>query len=318
MITRKLGPALAAGCTVVIKPSEETPLSALALCAIAQEAGVPDGVVNCLTVGREEVEEVGMALCHSSVFKKLSFTGSTKVGKWLYRECSSTVKKLSLELGGNAPFIVFDDADLDVAVAALMNSKFRNAGQTCISSNRVLVQSGVYEKFSHLLAEKVSKLHCGNGLSKETTIGPLINRGGLDKVHRQVQDCLSQGATTLVGGAPHKELNAAGGTFYRPTVLTNVSLTMLPFSEETFGPLVPLLMFETEQEAVEIANGTPYGLAAYACTRDLGRAWRLSEALEFGMVGLNEVCSLILALASHRQADAIPSSLIASVYTGRD
>jgi len=288
MITRKVGPAIAAGCTVLIKPSEETPLSALALCAIAHEAGVPPGVINCLTVGREEVIEVGAALCHNPLLRKLSFTGSTKVGQWLMKESSSTLKRISLELGGNAPFIVFNDADLDVALAALMNSKFRNAGQTCISSNRILVQEGVYDTFSKMVSNKVSELVCGNGIDKGVTVGPLINDQGLLKVKRQVEDCISKGAIATTGGAVNSDLNAMGGTFFQPTVLTGVTPDMVPFREETFGPVAPLMMFKTEKEAIELANDTEYGLAGYACTRDLARAWRVAEALEFGLVGINE------------------------------
>lgn len=288
MITRKVGPAIAAGCTVVIKPSEETPLSALALCAIAEEAGVPAGVINCLTVGREEVVEVGTALCHSPLLRKLSFTGSTNVGKWLMRESSYNVKRLSLELGGNAPFIVFDDANLEVAVAALMASKFRNAGQTCISSNRILVQKGVYEKFSKMLAEKVASLKCGNGLEKGVTMGPLINEQGLNKVTKHVNDSIAKGAKALVGGKPHAALNSKGGSFFEPTVLINVNSNMMPFSEETFGPVAPLMMFETDEEAIELANKTEFGLAGYACTSSLSRAWKVAEGIEFGLVGINE------------------------------
>lgn len=288
MITRKVGPAIAAGCTVLIKPSEETPLSALALCAIAHEAGVPAGVINCLTVGREEVTEVGMALCHNPLLRKLSFTGSTKVGQWLMKESASTLKRISLELGGNAPFIVFDDADLHVALNALMNSKFRNAGQTCISSNRILVQEGVYEKFAKMVSEKVAELVCGNGLDKGVTLGPLINDQGLLKVKRQVDDCISKGAIATTGGAVNSDLNAMGGTFFQPTVLTGVTPDMVPCHEETFGPIAPLIMFKTEREAIDLANDTEYGLAGYACTRDLARAWRVAERLEFGLVGINE------------------------------
>lgn len=289
MITRKVGPALAAGCTVVIKPSEETPLTALAFCAIAEEAGVPPGVINCLTVGRDEVVDVGKVLCNSPLIRKVSFTGSTPVGKWLMRESASTVKRVSLELGGNAPFIVFDDADLDVAVAALMSSKFRNAGQACIASNRVFVQDGVYDKFAQMLADKVSKtLKCGNGMDAGTSIGPLINQQGLAKVSRQAEDCLAKGATALTGGSIHEELNARGGTFFQPTVLTGVSSDMLPFQEETFGPLLPLMKFTTEEEVLAMANDSPFGLAGYACTQDLARAFRVSEELDCGMVGINE------------------------------
>ena len=288
MITRKLAPALAAGCTVVIKPAELTPLSALALCAIAHEAGVPPGVINCLTVGREEVVEVGTALCHSKVIRKLSFTGSTAVGKFLYRECSETVKKLSLELGGNAPFIVFDDADVDVAVKALMNAKFRNTGQTCISSNRVFVQEGIYDRFSQALAEKVKEIKVGDGFDAINAAGPLINHAGLAKVAEHVEDCISKGASAIVGGKPIADLNAKGGTYFQPTILTGVTRMMKPFYEETFGPVAPLFRFKTEEEVIKLANDTPFGLAAYTCTSNIARAFRVSEALEAGMVGVNE------------------------------
>ena len=288
MITRKLGPALAAGCTAVIKPAELTPLSALALCAIAHEAGVPAGVVNCLTVGREEVQEVGRALCHHDDLRKISFTGSTPVGKWLYRESADTVKKLSLELGGNAPFIVFDDADIDVAVKALINCKFRNTGQVCIASNRIFVQDGVYDAFATALSAKVQNIKCGDGFDATNSAGPLINAQGLSKVTSQVDDCVALGASVLLGGSPMQELNDLGGTFYKPTILTGVTPEMAPYREETFGPVAPLFRFTTEEEVIRMANDTPFGLAAYACTSNMSRAFRVSEALESGMVGINE------------------------------
>jgi succinate-semialdehyde dehydrogenase / glutarate-semialdehyde dehydrogenase len=272
---------------VVLKPSEETPLTALALCAIAEEAGIPSGVINCLTVGREEVKAVGEALCHSDKIRKLSFTGSTAVGKFLMRESASTVKKVSLELGGNAPFIVFDDADLDVAVKAIMTTKFRNAGQACIASNRILVQENVYEKFADLLCKKVTKMVVGNGLQPGVSLGPLINQKGLEKVSRHVDDSIAKGAQLLTGGPVEVSMNSSGATFYKPTVLTGVTPEMAPFTEETFGPLAALMAFKTEEEAIQIANDTPYGLAAYVCTKDNGRIWRVSEALEFGMIGVN-------------------------------
>jgi succinate-semialdehyde dehydrogenase/glutarate-semialdehyde dehydrogenase len=256
MITRKLAPALAAGCTTVIKPSEETPLSALAICAIAQEAGLPPGVVNCLTVDRLQVEEVGRALCHSKDVRKISFTGSTPVGKWLMRESASNVKKVSLELGGNAPFIVFDDCDVDVAVQALMLAKFRNAGQVCIASNRILVQEGIYDKFANKLTEAVSKLQVGHGFDPASTVGPLINEKGLQKVAHHVKDCVDKGAMVLTGGNPSLYNAEFGGFFFEPTVLRGVTKDMLPFRQETFGPLVPLLSFKTVEEAIELANDT--------------------------------------------------------------
>jgi succinate-semialdehyde dehydrogenase/glutarate-semialdehyde dehydrogenase len=288
MITRKLAPALAAGCTAVIKPTEETPLSALAICAIAQEAGLPAGVVNCLTVSREDVESVGRSLCHSKLIRKVSFTGSTAVGKWLMRESASTVKRISLELGGNAPFIVFDDADVDVAVTACIQSKLRNAGQVCIASNRILVQEGIYDTFSQKLAEAVRKLKVGDGFDLDTNLGPLINSKGLAKVSTHVEDCVSKGATVLTGGKPHHELNRDGGCFFEPTVLVGVTRNMLPFSQETFGPIIPLLKFQTEEEAISIANDTEYGLSAYFCTENLSRAFNVAEKLEAGIIGVNE------------------------------
>lgn len=288
MITRKAGAALAAGCSVVIKPSEETPLSATALCAIAEEAGLPPGVMNVLPTARAQASAVGEALCTSPHIRKVSFTGSTNVGKLLLSHCAQGVKKVSMELGGNAPFLVFDDADLDVAVTALMAAKFRNSGQTCIAANRILVQRSVHGEFVTKLLSKVEKLKVGLGLEPGTTMGPLINAGGLAKVQGQVAACVAAGATVRIGGSPHEELNASGGTFFNPTVLTDVTPDMLPFSQETFGPLAPICIFDTEEEAVALANDTPFGLAAYACTQDLARAWRLSETLDAGMIGLNE------------------------------
>lgn len=288
MITRKVGPAIAAGCTVVIKPSEETPQTALALCAIAEAAGLPAGVMNCVTVDRGNVVEVGNTLARSKYIRKLSFTGSTAVGKVLLRESASTVKRVSMELGGNAPFIVFDDADLEVAIRALLASKFRNAGQTCISSNRILVQSKVYDEFADLLASKVRSMKTGNGLDDGVVVGPLINQQGLSKVSRQVKDCVSKGASVICGGGEVKELNERGGSFFLPTVLRDINTGMLPFNEETFGPIAPLCRFTSEEEAINLANATPFGLAGYACTRDLGRAFRVAEGIETGMMGINE------------------------------
>lgn len=288
MITRKLAPALGAGCTAVIKPSEDTPYSALAICAIVQEAGLPPGVVNCVTVGREEVQDVGRALCHSKHLRKVSFTGSTNVGKWLMREAASTVKKVSLELGGNAPFIVFDDADLDLALQALMAAKFRNAGQACIASNRILVHAGIYDKFAQMVTDAVKKLNVGDGFADNTNIGPLINAQGLKKVAAQVDDCVARGATVLTGGSYVHELNEKGGLFYQPTVLSGLTKEMLPYSYETFGPVLPLMKFHTVDEAIALANDTEFGLAAYFCTSDLGRAWYVAEALEVGIVGVND------------------------------
>eukprot|EP01040_Poterioochromonas_malhamensis_P003096 gene3096-3293_t len=287
MITRKLGPALAAGCTAVIKPAGETPLSAIAICAIAHEAGVPPGVVNVVTVDRDEVENVGRTLCHAKDIRKVSFTGSTPVGKWLMREAASSVKKVSLELGGNAPFIVFDDCDIDVAVNALMFAKFRNAGQACIASNRILVQEGIYHQFAEKLTEAASRLKCGDGFDPFHTVGPLINEKGVAKVTQHVQDSVSKGAKVLIGGKPH-DINKDGGFFFEPTILSNVTKDMLPFKQETFGPLVPLISFKSVQEAIDLANDTEFGLAAYFCTKDLSKAWHVAEALEAGIIGVNE------------------------------
>jgi succinate-semialdehyde dehydrogenase/glutarate-semialdehyde dehydrogenase len=281
MITRKAGPALAAGCTMVLKPSEETPLSALALAALAAEAGIPAGVFNVVS---GDAVAIGATLTASPVVRKLSFTGSTRVGKLLAAQSADTLKKLSLELGGNAPFIVFDDADLDAAVQGAMASKFRNTGQTCVCVNRFFVQAGVYAAFTQRLTEAVRKLRVGDALEQEVDQGPLINEAAFRKVGDHVQDALSKGATVLTGGRPH----ALGGTFYEPTVLAHANRTMSIAQEETFGPVAACFRFETEAEAITLANDTPFGLAAYFYTRDLGRAWRVADALETGMVGINE------------------------------
>ena len=284
MITRKCAPALAAGCTVVAKPAEDTPLSALALAALAERAGMPKGAFNVVTGSRASAAAIGGALTGSPIVRKLSFTGSTPVGKLLMEQCAGTVKKVSLELGGNAPFIVFDDADLDAAVAGAVASKYRNTGQTCVCANRILVQTGVYDAFAEKLSAAVAKMVVGPGLEGETQQGPLINKAALDKVERHVGDAKSKGARVLSGGAPH----ALGGTFYQPTVIADVSPEMLVAREETFGPVAPLFRFETEYEAVALANDTEFGLAAYFYSRDVGRCWRVAEALESGMVGVNE------------------------------
>lgn len=288
MITRKVAPALAAGCTVTVKPAEETPMSALALCALAIEAGVPAGAMNVITVGRNRVQDLGTHFCTSDVYKKISFTGSTNVGKWLMKESASTIKRVSLENGGNAPFIIFDDADLSVALRALLAAKFRNAGQACIAANRIFVHEKVYDEFAEMLTAKVSGFKCGNGLHEGVNMGPLINKAGLDKAVRQVEDCVSKGAKVTVGGQPHEELNAAGGCFYLPTVLTEVTSEMSPFLEESFSPIAPLTRFSSEEDVIQQANDTTSGLAAYACTTNLSRAWRLAESLEAGLVGINE------------------------------
>ena len=285
MITRKAGPALAAGCTVVIKPSEDTPLSALALAELATRAGVPPGVLNVVTGPREESAAIGTELATNPKVRKLSFTGSTAVGKLLMAQCASTVKKVSLELGGHAPFLVFDDADLDKAVAGCMGSKFRNAGQTCVCTNRIYVQAGVYDAFAKKLCAAVEALRMGKGQEEGVTIGPMINAGGVAKVHAQVEDAVSKGASVLVGGGPGSE---HGANFYQPTVLSGVTAEMDITNNETFGPVAPLYKFETEEEAIAAANNTEAGLAAYFYTEDQGRVWRVSEALEYGLVGANE------------------------------
>ncbi|MDK8873781.1 NAD-dependent succinate-semialdehyde dehydrogenase [Paracoccus sp. SSJ] len=278
MITRKVGPALAAGCTVVIKPSEFTPYSALALGVLAERAGIPAGVVNIVT---GMPAEIGAELTANPTVRKVSFTGSTRVGSLLIAQSAPTVKRLSLELGGNAPFIVFDDADLDAAVEGAIASKFRNGGQTCVCSNRILVQAGVYDAFAEKLGAKVAAMKVGPGTQAGNDIGPMINRAALDKIARHVADAVAKGATV----AARAEIPE--GQYAAPVVLTGATTEMELASEETFGPVAPLFRFETEDEAVAIANGTPFGLAAYFYTENIRRAWRVAEALEFGMVGLN-------------------------------
>ncbi|CAH2893808.1 MAG: Succinate-semialdehyde dehydrogenase [NAD(P)+] (EC [uncultured Paraburkholderia sp.] len=281
MITRKAGPALAAGCTMVLKPSEETPLSALALAVLGEKAGIPPGVFNIVS---GDAAAIGGALTESEVVRKLSFTGSTRVGKLLAKQSADTLKKLSLELGGNAPFIVFDDADLDAAVQGAMASKFRNTGQTCVCVNRFYVQDGIYDAFTQALAQAARKMRVGNALQGDVEQGPLINPAALAKVQAHVADALQKGARALTGARPH----ALGGTFYEPTVLVDATSSMLIAQEETFGPVVACFRFSTEEEALAAANATPFGLSAYFYTRDLARAWRVGEALESGMVGINE------------------------------
>jgi succinate-semialdehyde dehydrogenase/glutarate-semialdehyde dehydrogenase len=280
MITRKAGPALAAGCSMIIKPAEQTPLCAIALAVLAEEAGVPSGVLQ-VVIG--DARQIGAVLCESPVVTKLSFTGSTEVGRILMRQCADTIKKLSLELGGNAPFIVFNDADLDAAVEGAMISKYRNAGQTCVCSNRLFVQDGVYDEFSIKLAAKVAQLKVGAGTEDGVTQGPLIDDAAIAKVESHIADALTKGATLIHGGKRH----TLGGTFFEPTVLTNVSEDALIFSEETFGPVAPLFRFKTDEEVIELANRTEFGLASYFFSRDIGRIWRVAEALEYGMVGVN-------------------------------
>ncbi|MGQ7933288.1 NAD-dependent succinate-semialdehyde dehydrogenase [Paraburkholderia sp. D1E] len=281
MITRKAAPALAAGCTMVLKPSEETPLSAFALAVLAEKAGIPPGVFNIVS---GDAMEIGGVLTESEVVRKLSFTGSTRVGKLLAKQSADTLKKLSLELGGNAPFIVFDDADIDAAVQGAMASKFRNTGQTCVCVNRFYVQDGVHEAFTQALTTAVRKMRVGNALQGEVEQGPLINAAALKKVETHVADALRKGAKVLTGGKAH----ALGGTFYEPTVLVDVSKSMLIAAEETFGPVAACFRFKTEDEAIAEANDTPFGLSAYFYTRDLARAWRVADSLESGMVGINE------------------------------
>lgn len=281
MITRKAAPALAAGCTMVIKPSEETPLCALALAQLAIRAGIPDGVLN-VVVGRHS-KAIGEVLTSSPTVRKLSFTGSTPVGKLLLRQCADTVKRTSMELGGNAPFIVFDDADLDQAIEGVLASKYRNSGQTCVCANRILVQSGVYDAFCEKLVNAVQTFKLGNGLESGVTLGPLINQAAVNKVERLVAQAISAGAQLRAGGAVQEE-----SLFYQPTVLTEVSTDMDIFHQEIFGPVAPLVRFDSEQQAIELANQTPFGLAAYFYARDMSRIWRVSEALEYGMVGINE------------------------------
>ena len=282
MITRKAGPALAAGCTMVIKPAEDTPLCALALAELAARAGVPKGVLNIVTTDR--AAEVGGELSANPIVRKLSFTGSTEVGKLLMRQCADTVKKVSMELGGNAPFIVFDDADLDAAVAGAMASKYRNAGQTCVCANRLLVQDGIHDAFAAKLAAAVAKLKVGPGLSDEVEQGPLINEDAVLKVEALLDDALEKGAQLVCGGKRH----ALGGTFFEPTILTDVTPAMRVAREEIFGPVAPLFRFHTEEEAVRMANDTEFGLAAYFYARDIARVWRVAEGLEYGIVGINE------------------------------
>ena len=282
MITRKCAPALAAGCPVVIKPAAETPLSALAIAELAEQAGIPKGIIN-VVVGTNS-SEIGQALTSSPIVRKLSFTGSTAVGKILTRDCAATMKKVSMELGGNAPFIVFDDADIDSAVAGAMLSKFRNTGQTCVCTNRFLVQEGIYDEFVNRLAEAVKTLNVGNGMDDGVNQGPLISLKALEKVKDHVSDAIDRGALVVAGGKPHK----IGGTTFEPTVISNVDSSMKIASEETFGPLAPVFKFSTEKEAIDMANDTEFGLASYFYTNDVNRVWRVSEALEYGMVGVNE------------------------------
>nr|WP_227592536.1 NAD-dependent succinate-semialdehyde dehydrogenase [Acinetobacter radioresistens] len=281
MITRKVGPALAAGCTVVIKPASETPLSALALVALAEEAGIPKGVINVVT---GSAREIGGILTQHPLVRKVSFTGSTAIGKLLMQQCSSTMKKISMELGGNAPFIVFEDADLDKAVEGAIASKFRNSGQTCVCTNRILVQNSIYDTFVEKLAAAVAKLKVAPAFEPGAEQGPLINEKAVEKIQEHIDDATSKGAKVIYGGQRHQ----LGQTFFEPTVLTDVTPDMQVAQDETFGPLAPVFRFTEEAEAIRMANDTEFGLASYIYTQNLSRAWRVSEALEYGMVGINE------------------------------
>ena len=280
MITRKAAPALAAGCPMIVRPADLTPFSALAMAELAHRAGVPAGVFQVIT-GRST--ELGAEFTENPVVRKLTFTGSTEVGRKLMAQCAPTIKKLSLELGGNAPFIVFDDADLDAAVEGAIASKYRNAGQTCVCANRLYVQSGVYDEFAKKLAAAVAKLHVGNGVDAGVTTGPMIEEKAVQKVEEHIADATSKGASVILGGKRH----TLGHSFFEPTILTNVTQQMLVAREETFGPLAPLFKFETEEEVIQYANDTEFGLASYFYSRDIGRIFRVSEALEYGMVGVN-------------------------------
>ena len=280
MITRKLAPALAAGCTTVLKPASQTPLTALALAVLAEEAGVPAGVINVVT---GSAAAIGGALTASPVVRKLTFTGSTEIGAKLYEQSAPTIKKLSLELGGNAPFIVFDDADLDAAVAGAIASKYRNAGQTCVCANRLYVQAGIHDRFVEALAKAVDGLVVGSGLDQGTTIGPLIDEAAVAKAQQHVDDAVSKGARIVTGGKAHP----LGGRYFQPTIIEGVKAGMLVLNEETFGPVAPIIRFEDESDAIAKANATEFGLAAYFYARDMGRAWRVAEALESGIVGIN-------------------------------
>ena len=280
MITRKAGPALAAGCVMVVKPATATPYSALALAELGERAGLPPGVFSVITGSSAEI---GAEMTSNPIIRKLTFTGSTEVGKELTARCAGTMKKVSMELGGNAPFIVFDDADLDAAVEGTIASKYRNAGQTCVCTNRLLVQAGVYDLFTEKLAVAVARMRVGNGLNDDVQQGPLIDEASVQKVEEHINDAISKGARIILGGRRHE----LGGTFFQPTILCDVTSRMLVAREETFGPVAPIFKFYTDEEAVKMANDTEFGLASYFYTRDIGRVWRVAEALEYGMVGIN-------------------------------
>ncbi len=280
MITRKAGPALATGCTIVIKPASSTPYSALALCELAERAGIPAGVLNVVTGSSGQI---GGELTSNPKVRKLSFTGSTEIGKVLMRQCADTVKKVSMELGGNAPFIVFDDADIDAAVTGAIQSKYRNAGQTCVCANRIFAHEDIYDEFAEKLASAVSEMKVGDGLEEGSEVGPLIDVAAVEKVEAHINDAVAKGAEVAVGGGRHER----GGTFFQPTVIKHVKVNMDVSNEETFGPLAPLFKFSDEDEVIDMANATEFGLAAYLYSRDIGRVWRMSEALEYGIVGIN-------------------------------
>jgi len=280
MITRKCAPALAVGCPVIIKPASQTPLSALALAVLAEEAGFPKGVINVIT---GSAKEIGVELTTNPIVRKVSFTGSTEVGKVLLKQCASTVKKVSMELGGHAPFIVFDDADIDEAVIGAIQSKFRNTGQTCVCANRIFVHEKIYDEFLNKFSKAVSKIKVGDGFEEGVTSGPLIDSSSLDKVKEHVDDAVNYGAKIAVGG----EVHPLGGNFFQPTVLSDVKINSKITSEETFGPVAPLYKFSSDDEVIKMANNTPYGLASYFYSRDIGRVWRVAEALEYGIVGVN-------------------------------
>lgn len=284
MITRKVGAALAAGCSAVVKPGEDTPLSALALAELAEQAGVPPGVINIVTCDRQNAPAVGKVFCESPLVRAISFTGSTETGKKLLEMSASTVKKASMELGGNAPFIAFDSANVDAAVGGLMGSKFRGSGQTCICSNRIFVQSGIYDQFCEKLSKAVEKLVVGDGMNAGTSMGPLINERAVQKVEKHIQDAVSHGGKILIGGKRH----SLGGSFFEPTVISNVPTNAAVCSEETFGPLAPVIKFNSEDEVIALANSTRVGLAGYIYSGDTSQVWRVAERLEVGMVGINE------------------------------
>jgi succinate-semialdehyde dehydrogenase/glutarate-semialdehyde dehydrogenase len=283
MPTRKAAPALAAGCTMVLKPAEQTPLTALAVMRVGEEAGLPPGVLSVVTGDAADAPRIGKEMTGNPLVRKLGFTGSTEVGKLLMADCAGQVKKVSLELGGNAPFIVFDDADLDAAVAGALLCKYRNSGQTCISANRILVQDGVFDEFVGRFCERAQRLVVADGLTEGVNVGPLIDGPALEKVQRHVADALEQGAELLLGGDVHER----GGQFFQPTVLNGIRDTMLMANEETFGPVAGISRFSTEEEAIRRANATPYGLSSYFYSRDMARIWRVSEGLEYGILGIN-------------------------------